>query len=225
MRYLFMIAALIVVQPTLAETFAYLCGDPPPVDSRTLKGELNGQASFLSRFIGDAQLKGKIETSRKEVFSKYPNADKLVVDHYLLFQTCVILMNDNSLNTPQKLEELRKTRREFKDVSVSQKISGTCRHKDFGLERWGSEETITQSSGWVRGGSDPENWCNQLIRSIIQGRSIGPIHKATVQSTGEEGRWTGTFGRTREYNYHCKVKMQWSPVYKEKQDASRCGTI
>ncbi|HHC6556648.1 TPA: hypothetical protein ACN36H_003142 [Vibrio parahaemolyticus] len=225
MRFLLLAIVIVFSPASFAEPMAYLCGDPPPVDSSSLKGELNGKASFLSRFIGDAELKGKIETSREDVFSKYPNADKLVVDHYLLFQTCVIIMNDTSLDTSQKLEELRKTRREFKDVSVSQRIAATCRHKDFGLEHWGSQETITQSSGWMSGGSNPTNWCNQLTRSIIQGRSIGPIHKATVLNKGEEAKWTGTFGRTREYNYYCTVKMEWNPVYKEKQDASRCGTL
>lgn len=225
MRNILLFIALIFGQASSAETTVYLCGDPPPVDDTSLKGELDGQANLLSKFIGKAELRGNIETSRTEVFSKYPNADKLVVDHYLLFQTCVILMDDRSLSTPQKLEELRKTRREFKEVSSSQKIARTCRHKDFDLERWGSDETITQSSGWRGGGSNPTNWCNDLINSIIQGRSIGPIHKADILEAHEEARWTGTFGRTREYNYHCTVKIQWNPIYKEKQDASRCGTI
>jgi hypothetical protein len=223
MKRLAVFALLLSSWSALADTDAYVCGDPPPVDSTALKGELDGKASFLSKFIGDAKLRGNIETSRSEVFSKYPNADKLVVDHYLLFQTCVILMDDKSLDTTQKLEELRKTRREFKQVSASQKIAATCRHQDFGLERWESDEEISQSSGWVKGGSNPTNWCNELINIVIQGRSIGPVHKATVLDKSEQAKWA--LDRTRLYNYHCIIRMQWNPVFKEKQDASRCGTI
>ena len=208
-----------------AESFSYLCGDPPPVDNPSLKGELDGGANFLSKFIGEAKLKGNIEVKREEIFSKYPNADKLVVDHYMLYQTCVLLMNDESLSTSQKLEELRDMRREFESVSVSQKVAGTCRHKDFGLEKWDSQEDISQSSGWVGGGSNPTNWCNQLIGQIMSRRKIGPVHKATVIKKSEDGRWTGWHGRDRQYNYHCTVRIQWNPIYMEKQDASRCGTI
>jgi hypothetical protein len=40
------------------------CGDPPRVDDRTLKGDLEGKAKFLSSLVGDANLKGQIEATR-----------------------------------------------------------------------------------------------------------------------------------------------------------------
>lgn len=201
------------------------CGDPPQVADESLKGELNGQAQFLSRFIGDAQLKGRIETSRIAVFDKYPNADKLIIDYYLIYETCNILMRDTTLSTNQKLEEMRKTRREFLTVSSTQIIAKTCRHQDFGIERWGNEETVNQSSGWQGGGSNQVNWCNSVKNRFIQGRSIGPLHVASTVRSSEEARWSGTLGRTRQYNYHCIVKIQWNPIFNERQDASRCGTF
>src|SRR6185312_11976406 len=50
------------------------CGDPPRVDDQSLKGDLEGKAKFLSSLVGDANLKGQIESARTDIFSKYPNA-------------------------------------------------------------------------------------------------------------------------------------------------------
>lgn len=213
---------LFVLAPTYGSADTFLCGDPPPLSDDKLSGELKSKAQFLSRFLGDAQLEGNIESTRTEVLSKYPNADRVIADQYLLYQTCVMLMKDDSLPTTQKLEELRKMRREFHSTFESQKIYRKCRHPDFGQEGWANEETIPQSSGWVGGGSNPDNWCNTLISQIIQGRSIGPIHKATVLDKSQEARWT--WDRRRQYNYHCTVNMKWNPIYAERIDP-RCGTM
>jgi len=118
---LVIIITLVPVSGIFAATHS-LCGDPPPVVNETLKGELNGKANFLSKFIGNANLKGKIEASRIEIFSKYPNANKVILDHYLLYQTCVILMQDKSLTTKEKLKELRKMNGEFKEASEKKSL-------------------------------------------------------------------------------------------------------
>lgn len=225
MKVLFVLITILFSGFVYAQDLAYLCGDPPPVDNTQLKSDIEGKANLLKRFVGNVALKGSIESSRKEIFSKYPSADKLVVDHYITYQTCVLLMNDTSLNTRQKLEELRKMRTEFQTVSDNQRIVKTCRHPDFGLQEWGATEEITQSSGWVGGGSNKTNWCNQLIGQIIHRRKIDSNHKAAIIRKSEEGRWTGLLGRDRQYNYQCTIRMQWSPIYNERQDASRCGVI
>ncbi|MGH0036981.1 MAG: hypothetical protein ACQGVK_18290 [Myxococcota bacterium] len=224
MKYAALTAVLLVIGAISAKAETYLCGDPPPVADESLAGELSSKAKVLSRFLGDAELSGKIKTSRSEVFSRYPNADRVVVDHYLLYQTCLILTRDKGLSTTQKLEELRKMRREFQTAFQQQKIYRVCRHPDFGQVGWAYNDTITQSSGWVGGGSNPTNWCNQLIAATVRGRSIGPQHKATVIDKSEQGKWTGTFNRTRKYNYHCTIKLEWEPVYRERRDP-RCGEM
>ena len=58
-----------------------------------------------------------------------------------------------------------------------------CRHPDFGRAGWQKAETVEQSSGWVGGGSNPQNWCNQLVASYVSTRSLGPNYEANVLNT------------------------------------------
>ena len=90
-----------------------LCGDPPPVANETLKGEISGQAQLLTKFLGDTQLSGKIESSRAEIFSKYPDAEESRTNAFFEYQVCVLIMNDNNMSNKQKIEELKKVKREF----------------------------------------------------------------------------------------------------------------
>ena len=96
----------------------------------------------------------------------------------------------------------------------------TCRLSDFGQEGWSKTETVTQSSGWQGGGSNPTNWCNQLTASFIQSRSIDSKYNKEVLGQSEESNkdWKGHV----TYNYHCTVKVDWEPVYAERTDP-KCG--
>ncbi len=96
----------------------------------------------------------------------------------------------------------------------------TCRLSDFGEVGWSKTETITQSSGWRGGGSNPTNWCNQLTAGFIKSRSINTKYNSVVQGKREESKkdWKGHV----EYNYHCTIKVSWEPIYAEKTD-SKCG--
>lgn len=89
------------------------CGEPPPVADRELKSNIEGQAKFLTGWLGEAGLSGQLQKSRKEIFSKYPNADKVVRDRYLLYQICIFLKDDTSLTNVQKIQELMKINREL----------------------------------------------------------------------------------------------------------------
>jgi len=89
-----------------------VCGDPPPVANEELKGEIEGKAQFLSRFLGDASLAGRIETSRQEIFSQYPDQDERS-DAYFEYMFCVLIMNDQDMTTKQKIDELKEVKIEF----------------------------------------------------------------------------------------------------------------
>ncbi len=93
-----------------------------------------------------------------------------------------------------------------------------CTDIDFYQIGWNHSEPISGTSGWIGGGSNPTNWCNQLINRSIQGRSIGTKHEVKVLNSSEEGRWTGTFGRTRQYNYHCTIQLSWDPKFEKKEN-------
>lgn len=96
----------------------------------------------------------------------------------------------------------------------------SCRHPDFGRAGWQKSETIEQSSGRVGGGSNPQNWCNQLVGSYVTSRSLGPNYEANVLSKSESSDkdWKGHV----TYNYHCKVEVKSIPIYAERADP-RCG--
>ena len=115
LKYAFIatLTALLIVPVQGFAQGASICGDPPPVANESLKGEILGKAQFLSKHLGDAQLGGKIETSRTEIFSKYPDAEKSRANAYYEYQVCVLLMNDKRMTTKEKLDELRKIRQEF----------------------------------------------------------------------------------------------------------------
>jgi hypothetical protein len=96
----------------------------------------------------------------------------------------------------------------------------TCRLPEFGIEKWLHTEDIGQSSGWRDGGKSQQDWCNELIALLVEGRSIGPEHEAEILGMSERSDkdWLGH----ATYNYYCKVRLKWQPLYAERQD-SRCG--
>ena len=97
----------------------------------------------------------------------------------------------------------------------------TCRHPDFGRERWKQSDSVTQSSGWMGGGSNPTNWCNSLLSGFISNRGITGGYDKRFSNVSEQSKkdWKGHV----EYNYHCTVTVWWDPLYRERTDP-RCGT-
>jgi len=90
------------------------CGDPPRVDDQTLKGDLEGKAKFLSGLVGDANLKGQIETARTDIFSKYPNAGTTRSDAYLQYMFCSFVLSDPKLSAQEKFRAIL----EFRQATV-----------------------------------------------------------------------------------------------------------
>jgi hypothetical protein len=97
-----------------------VCGEAPPVANESLKGDIQGKAQLLTRYLGEAQLSGKIETSRTEIFSKYPDAELSRSNAYFEYQVCILIMTDSTKSASKKLEALKEVRREFnKPVKVN----------------------------------------------------------------------------------------------------------
>lgn len=86
------------------------CGDPPRVDDEMLKGDLEGKAQFLSKLVGDANLKGQIETARTDIFNKYPNARATRSDAYLEYMFCSFVLMDPKLPTQEKFRAIQEFR-------------------------------------------------------------------------------------------------------------------
>ena len=98
-----------------------------------------------------------------------------------------------------------------------------CSDSSFPQVGWRYTEETTGSSGWIGGGHSDVDYCNTLANSFITGRSISSSHNVETVTSRSEERWSGTFGRTRQYNYHCTVKVSWEPIYEERLDGNVCG--
>jgi hypothetical protein len=96
--------ALLVCPTHVVAQSAGQCGDPPPVADEALKGELRGQAQFLTRFLGSAELGGQVEQKKTEIFSRYPDAERSRANAFLQWQMCILIMNSRELNTREKLQ-------------------------------------------------------------------------------------------------------------------------
>src|SRR5690349_15629764 len=83
------------------------CGEMPLIADENLKAEIQGKARLLSRYLGDAALSGQIETSRKDIFAKYPDAQKSRSDAALEYQMCEYLRRDTTHSDFEKFKILR----------------------------------------------------------------------------------------------------------------------
>jgi hypothetical protein len=88
------------------------CGKPPELplksqETEKLKGELEGKAQMLSRLIGNADLKGAVETERNTLFQ---SADQVLAAwqaNYLSYVFCASVMSDKSLSVEKRIDAWR----------------------------------------------------------------------------------------------------------------------
>jgi hypothetical protein len=109
-RYVSVLAwATLLLSPNAQLSFAAgICGDPPPVADEELKGTINGKANLLTKYFGQAELGGQVETARRDIFHKYPQAEAARGLAYFQYVVCSLLYEDNKLSTRQKLDEWSK---------------------------------------------------------------------------------------------------------------------
>jgi hypothetical protein len=90
-----------------------VCGEPPVVEDIDLKGQIEGKARILSGLVGDSTLRGQTEVARRDVLSRYPNADRLRLNQYFLYVVCSAIMIDTTMSTAEKLNQVRAARNEI----------------------------------------------------------------------------------------------------------------
>lgn len=98
----------------------------------------------------------------------------------------------------------------------------TCRLQEFGVERWGKTEVTEGSSGWRGGGQSQPDWCRELLSSFVRSRSITSEYTHEIVASSENNKMT--FDRHARYNYFCRIRVNWIPIYNEREDA-KCGTL
>jgi hypothetical protein len=82
-----------------------VCGEQPTVPADVqgqLKGDAEGNAQIFSRLVGDVRLKGQIETSKNEMYQKYHDLDRSVIDRYMIWVSCQNIMFDKALSAVEK---------------------------------------------------------------------------------------------------------------------------
>ena len=105
-----------------------LCGPPPALspileNDESLKGQLKGQADFLTKFVGRAELGGEVEAARKQLYQSSDGFLAAQKDAYLAYVFCVILLQDKNLDTLKKLEALQAFKAAAPKPSPSPKAS------------------------------------------------------------------------------------------------------
>ncbi len=86
------------------------------------------------------------------------------------------------------------------------------------IEGYKYTEVVESSSGWIGGGKSPIWHCNNLKREKEQAIGVS-IH------WGEPDHWEENnkdLSGHVTYNYHCKIKAEWGPIYKIERH-ERCG--
>src|SRR5262249_7024986 len=87
-----------------------VCGDPPRMEDLRIKAEVEGKASLLIKYIGDAGFKGAVEVAKEDVLQKYPKADELRLKMFYQYQVCHVVLNSTKLTDDQKLKEIKAAR-------------------------------------------------------------------------------------------------------------------
>jgi hypothetical protein len=166
---------------------------------------------------------GKLDASVSNIITRIAGGGSANVSGSVLVKTFENVTQDQLGN---ELFNVRECREKMVDVAVKQVCQKpptykTCSRPEFGQAGWARSEEIAQTSGWVGGGSNPANWCNELINQTISGRAIGPQHEVKINDKGESSK-RDVMGHV-SYNYSCKITIQWEPVYNQRQDPL-CGT-
>jgi hypothetical protein len=103
------LSTLIVVLAYLLQTPAargedFVCPSPTAQSNNDIKMDIDGKASTLFK-IGNADLKGSVQKTVVDLFSKYPNADRVAIINTMLSVDCNIIKNSTTLSDSEKLDK------------------------------------------------------------------------------------------------------------------------
>jgi hypothetical protein len=106
-----LVCATAILPPAHADDA--ICGPAPSLpttanSSESLKGQLQGQAEFLSRLVGKAELGGQVEAARTSIYQTSDSFFAAQKDAYLAYMFCVIVLSDKTLSTQDKLDAINK---------------------------------------------------------------------------------------------------------------------
>ncbi|MDX6584934.1 MAG: hypothetical protein QOI10_4118 [Solirubrobacterales bacterium] len=88
--------------PSGAQDFQ--CPSPAQQTDSNLRVEVDGKAQTILR-LGAAELKGSVERTVQDLYSKYPNADRVAIASMVLSTTCQMIRNSPQLSDSEKFEK------------------------------------------------------------------------------------------------------------------------
>lgn len=111
MRKTFCLLLLVLLGlPNYAVAIKDNCGAPPPEqfreeNNKSIKADVTGKANLLTRLAGSAELGGKVDSTRKELFAKFPDANAAYMDRLLLYMFCITLFDPKNTQTQREKQE------------------------------------------------------------------------------------------------------------------------
>jgi hypothetical protein len=81
----------------------FTCPSPSEQTGSDIRGDISGKAQTLLR-IGDAEVKGTVQKTVVDLFSKYPHSDRVAIINTLISTTCNFIKNSTQLSDAQKID-------------------------------------------------------------------------------------------------------------------------
>lgn len=99
-----------------AQDSAAVCGPPPSPDvikelNEKTKGDIEGKAQALSKYLGTGEIGGKIESERKTLYQTSNTSEATRNDRYLFYVTCMILISDKTASFKDKMDAIQALRK------------------------------------------------------------------------------------------------------------------
>lgn len=87
-----------------AKAADFPCPSPAEQTGSNLNVDVTGEAQTILK-IGNADLKGRVEKTVVDLYSKYPHADKIIILRDLLSTTCNLIKSSSQLTDEQKIDK------------------------------------------------------------------------------------------------------------------------
>ena len=118
--------AIAVPAPAAAQDPDALCGTSPPLADEHVSAEIEAKFAGLRWWeVGGA---GRYEQNTEEVLSRYPDADRLLINLAIFRTMCLVLLAEGEMTQREKVDELSALRREILGGAISG--DATSRNED-----------------------------------------------------------------------------------------------
>lgn len=121
-------------------------------------------------------------------------------------------------NTNLLFEEVGKTRNSIESDDPRYK---ECSHPSFGVDSWGSNSMVNDSTRWMTGPYSSDQLCADLKHKEINSRGLTGSAHETVIVRKDKNQRKGANGQT-ETKYFCEIEISSNPIYNKKRD-KECG--